>query len=111
MANTVFQFNVTSAAMGRKVLALRQLREAVQILISERAIEIQRRGDTDGAQDAHYTKLASAGAFQSGDFGSAEAAARAAFMKFDDLIFKLTTDDAVANFKSALSDTCAQFGV
>jgi len=111
MANTLFKFDRNTDAMRQKIRGLQMLREAVEILSHERAIEIQRRGETDGSKDTHYVNLASAGSFLAGDFGSASAAAKASFAKMDDLIFKLTTNASVSDLANAVADTCAQHGV
>lgn len=111
MANTVFQYDRNADAMRQKVRALGMLREAVEILEHERAIEIQRRGDTDGSSDAHYARLAAAGVFAQGDLASANQAARQSFEAIDDLLFKLTTNGSVADVAAAIANTSAKHGV
>ena len=104
MANTVFQFNPDSSAMRPKIRALHLLQEALELLTSERNIEIQRRGDTDGSSDANYARLATAGVFVAGDQATANAAARASFMELDSLWFAL-------NALAAIPNCCAKHGV
>lgn len=111
MANTVFIADQNKDPVRQKIRALSLIKEGVQLLASQRAIEIQRRGDTDGSSDSHYAALATAGSFQAGNFATANEAARKAFEKLDDLYFKLTTNGSVTDVSNAINDTCAQFEV
>jgi hypothetical protein len=111
MANTVFRYDRNVDSMRQKVRALQMLREAIDVLTRERAVEIQRRGDTNGSQDTHYAALATAGTFLAGDFETANAAARGSFEAIDDLWFKLTTNAEVTDVSNAILNTCAKFGV
>jgi len=112
MANTLFKFDRNSDAMRPKVRALDMLQEAVALLTTERAIELMRRGDTDGSDPTHYAALASAGAFTlSANYATANEAAKACFEQLDDLWFKLTTNASISDMSAAISNTCAKLGV
>ena len=111
MANTVYEFGRSTDAMAPKVRALAMIREAVSLLTAQRSIELQRRGDTDGSDDAHYAKLAVAGSFVAGGLATANAAARASFETIDELWFKMTTNASITDMAAAISNACAKHGV
>ena len=110
MAAGIILFDRTKDAMRNKVRALQMIREGLDLLRSQRAIDLQYR-DGDGSQTLHYDQLATAGGFTAGDYADANAAAKASFDEIDSLYAKLSTDAQVTAVNAAILQACAKHGV
>lgn len=110
MAAGIIKYDRNTDAMRQKVRALQMIREGLELLGNQRAIDIQYR-DGDGTNAAHYDLLAVAGDFEAGDYADANAAAKASFDELDSLYAKLSTDASVSNVRAAIYQACAKHGV
>lgn len=110
MANAFIKSDKTKERARNVARYLSMLRESVRGLTDERAIMLQMR-DGNGSADGHYDTVAAEFGIETGDFASANAAARAYFEELDSLIFKLTTDGSVTAVASAIAQAPAKLGI
>jgi hypothetical protein len=110
MAANHIIFNKQHDVMRQAVRGMQLIREGRDVLAQARASMLQMR-DGDGSQASHYDLLANAAGFGAGDYGSADAAAKASFDEVDSLAFKLTTNSSVSDMTAAIDQCCAKHGV
>jgi hypothetical protein len=110
MAAGIILFDEQTEPMRKVVRGLGLVQEGKQVLIDALAIMEQYR-DGDGSSAAHYDLLAVAGTFASGDYASANAAAKASYDEVASVLGKINTDGSVSNVSAAIAQACAKHGV
>jgi hypothetical protein len=111
MPANIIQFNPNTEPMHRVVQGLAMIRDGIALLGEARAIvfEMCDGGEPDAAGDCDI--FATTGNFQSGDYGTPEAAAFASINEVKALYAKLIRTDGGDNIGLALPQACARHGV
>lgn len=110
MAANHIIFNKQHDVMRQAIRGMQLVREGRDVLEQARASMLQMR-DGDGSSAAQYDLLATKAGFEAGDYGDANAAAKASFDEIDSLSFKLTTNSQVSDMTAAIDQCCAKHGV
>jgi hypothetical protein len=112
MAAEIIQFDPSKQPAAEVISALRQIRDGRDRLKRARDVMIRYRDGADNAGDpSNYDLLQTACSYAAGDYGTANAAARASFLEIDSCIAKLTTDASVSAVQTAIDQACAKHGV
>lgn len=111
MAANFILFNENSEPMSRVVAGLQKLRDGRELLRQALAVEVQMVDGSTGTA-ANFDVFTLAGGFASGDYATADHAAKASFDEVNSLYAKLTQPGGQGDATgAALDQCCAKHGV
>lgn len=110
MAATFVDFDANTP-VGRKIArGLQMLRESRDVIRDALGM-MNELSDGNRNTAGDFDLLAVEGAYQAGDYGTANAAALASYQELNSLYAKLSTDASVSNVAAAITQAAARHGV